>query len=227
MSATRRAWRVHVGHHEHDLGGWPRRHGSAGQPRRAARFVERQPRLPGGELRITGILELERDADDVSVERDRHREVGDVEDDVSEAVHSCRLGQAGRGHLGREIGRSAARSARRRSGRHDASSRRRPTQAAWHAPRGQARTDPPPTTCPARPHEPSPPCSPCAITSSHRSSPASADPPPRPPKTRPHRTHSHRPRLRATPRWDANPVPRSGHGRGSVTTRCRSCFASL
>jgi hypothetical protein len=32
------------------------------------------------------------------------------------------------------------------------------------------------STCPARSHEPSPPYSPCAISSSHRSSPASADP---------------------------------------------------
>ena len=75
------------------------RHGRIDQPLRAPPLVEREARLAGAELRVTGILEAEAQPDHVAVEADRRGQVGDVEDQVADAVHRSEAN--GRSHEAR------------------------------------------------------------------------------------------------------------------------------
>jgi hypothetical protein len=80
---------------KHDLGGWTGRHRPTGQPLGTASLVESEPGALGAELRVSGVGEPVRQAEHITVERDGHVEVGDIQDDVSDAIHALTLRGAG------------------------------------------------------------------------------------------------------------------------------------
>jgi hypothetical protein len=54
----------------------------------ACALEEPEPRLAGDELRVPRIAELEGEPDHVPIERRRHIQIADVEDDIADALHA-------------------------------------------------------------------------------------------------------------------------------------------